>query len=151
MRGSSQTHTPKFKRWGKKEDISMFKILRTILASNNIDEESFFNIAIEDILNEFSETILDDKYRRIAEDISIETNWHRTPYHLLLRIFKLTKNQEFSFRDGKLLESLSKSNSKKRLNLYEIVYFFPGKTLSTIRWKLDSLKGFTDYSFDFSH
>ena len=70
-----QKHSPKFKRWGKNEDILMFSLLRSILASKDIDEESFLNVALETILDDFNEKIVDTEYLKIAEEIANETNW----------------------------------------------------------------------------
>ena len=148
---AKQTHTPKFKRWGKCEDINMFNIMRNIFISKNIDEESFFSVAMKNIFDDANEEIVDTEYFKIAEMIAEITNWSRTPYHLLLRIFKLTNNQEFSIREAKLLWSITKPNSSNKLNLNDIAYFFPGKTLTAIRRKINSINDHNDSLNDLLH
>ena len=132
---------PKFKRWGKREDIEMFKLLRKELKSKNIDEKVFLSSYIKDILDDRSQMIEDSLYSSIMEQLAIDTNWLRTPYHLLLRIYNLVMNQEFSFRDEMLLRRLilSESNSDQ-IDIMEIASSFPGKFMETVDEKVKSIQ-----------
>ena len=142
-RNSSQKakHTPKFKRWGRKEDIETFKLLRLSLKDKGIEDETFFNHNINDILEHSSQTIIAPLYKSITEQLSIDLNWLRTPYHLLHRIFKLTQNQDFSFRENYLFNKVVSSNSSlKQDNFEELAELFPGKLVSTIKEKVKNLQ-----------
>ena len=132
---------PKFKRWGKREDIEMFKLLRKELKSKNIDEKVLLSSYIKDILGDRSQMIEDSWYSSIMEQLAIDTNWLRTPYHLLLRIYNLVMNQEFSFRDEMLLRRLilSESNSDQ-IDIMEIASSFPGKFMETVDEKVKSIQ-----------
>ena len=129
--------TVKFKRWGTKEDIKMFKILRKDLAIMNMDEEDLFNLNIDDILDHNSKTIKDQMFENLTNKLTSCTNWSRTPYHLLYRILRLCNNQEFSVRQEMLLRSLLSKRSKvSQMDLRKISELFPGKLASSIQNKI---------------
>ena len=143
-RNSSQKktkHTLKFKRWGHKEDIETFKLLRLSLKDKGIEDETFFNHNIDEILKHSSQTIIAPLYKSITEQLLIDLNWLRTPYHLLHRMFKLTQNQDFSFRENYLLNKVVYSiSSLKQDNFEELAELFPGKLVSTIKEKVKCLQ-----------
>ena len=127
----------KFKRWGMKEDIKMFKILRKDLARMDMDEEDLFHLNIDDILDHNSKIIKDQMYENLANKLTSCTNWSRTPYHLLYRVLRLWNNQEFSVRHEMLLRSLLSKRSKvSQIDLRKISELFPGKLASSIQNKI---------------
>ena len=133
--GSSRV--PKFKRWGVKEDIEMFKLLRKELKVNKIDEEKFISVNIDAALDHNSQDIKNLLYRNLIAKIVDDTNWARTPYHLFHRILKLGSNQEFSFRNEKLIRALLFKRFKgKKVSSRKIVEFFPGKLVRSIENKI---------------
>ena len=128
---------PKFKRWGVKEDVEMFKLLRKELKVNKIGEERFISQNIDDALDHNSQDIKNLLYQNLIAKLADDTNWSRTPYHLFHRILKLGSNQEFSFRNEKLIRALLFKRFKgKKVNLRKIVEFFPGKLVRSIENKI---------------
>ena len=130
----------RIKRWGKNEDIEMFKLLKKGLEHNKISEKAFFNEEIEEVLDHKTLTIKDSVYSEIIEELTFISNWLRTPYHLLWRIVKLSENQKFSVRDENLLKILiSSKKNNDQIYFKEISSYFPGKFEETVIEKITSL------------
>ena len=123
----------KFNRWGRKQDIETFKLLRSELKLRGIKEVGFFGYEIDEILDNSTQTIISSVHEELINQLWMDLNWSRAPYHLLLRIMKLTKYQKFSFREKVLLKKLI--NNKKyegKINFEEISNNFSGKFKRTI-------------------
>ena len=115
----------------------MFKLLRKELKVNKIGEERFISQNIDDALDHNSQDIKNLLYQNLIAKLADDTNWSRTPYHLFHRILKLGSNQEFSFRNEKLIRALLFKRFKgKKINLRKIVEFFPGKLVRSIENKI---------------
>ena len=128
------------RRWGKMEDVKMFKLLRKELELNSIYEKDFLNNQIREVLDHKSQTIKDSFYSEIMEKLTVSTNWQRTPYHLLWRIIKLSENQKFSVRDENLLKILiSSKKNNDQIDFKEISFYFSGKFEETVIEKIASL------------
>ena len=128
------------RRWGKMEDIEIFKLLRKELELNSINEKDFLNNQIREVLDHKSQTINDSVYSEIMEKLAVSTDWLRTSYHLLWRIIKLSENQKFSVRDENLLKILISSQKyNDQIDFKEISSYFSGKFEETVIEKIVSL------------
>ena len=130
---------PEYKRWGRKEDIQLFKLLRKELDIKKINEDDFFNVYIVDILDHDYQRIKDPIYESIISQLAVDTNWIRTPYHLLQRVYNLMMNQRFSIREDVLMTKILLSESKPdQINFLKIASLFPGKSINSIKDKVYS-------------
>ena len=68
-------------------------------------------------------------------------DWKRGPTALLRRIRALSKNQTLSVRQYKVLRKIRTKERvlKTKLDLEEIAFLFPGKTISTLKSALEDL------------
>ena len=135
-----QIKQKRFERWGRKEDINLFIHLRKELAANGIKEHNFLYIQIKNAINHNTQSIQTPIYSWIIDKLSHNTNWSRTPFRLLHRIQRLCSNQQFSVREIALLKRLlSKKKNGNRPNASSIIKFFPGKSIQTIKDKVENL------------
>ena len=130
---------PKFRRWGKIEDCEAFILLKEELAKHQIDEDSFFQTNMNLILDHHNQIIKDPIYNSIAQKVSRDLSWTRTPYHLLYRMFRLSIGQTLSFRDKILLRRLANKMQNNKIDFESVASYFPGKTQDVIRDQIDLL------------
>ena len=109
------------KRWGRKDDRKLFKLIRNSEA-NGI-------LTLKEIL-QFSPTDMDLPNQHIIQLVE-ESNWRQSPKELILRVKNLMRN-DFSVREGKDLKNIIKKSKYKNLNYEQILEYFPGKTLERI-------------------
>ena len=119
--------------------METFKLLKEELTKHQIDEDSFFQADMNLILDHRYETIEDPMYNSIAQKLARDLSWTRTPYHLLYRIFRISKDQTFSFRDKILLKRLTNKMQNNQIDFESVASYFPGKTNDAIRDQIDSL------------
>ena len=113
------------KRWGRKQDIQVFKALRELTNREGISFETFFD----------QESSLTEKHHFILFELVYKYNWKRNTRTMLNRIRSLSKNQEMSVRERRQFERLRKDAKKKNkpFIIEEIAHLFPGKLVSTLK------------------
>jgi hypothetical protein len=76
----------------------------------------------------------------VLHEVARKVSWRGRASKLLNRIRKITKNKKFSVRDAKLLSKLANQQKKKgSINLEEISYYFPGKSLQMIEEEYEKI------------
>lgn len=118
----------------------MFKLLRAALEAVNVDESTFLSRQIDDVLDHSTQTIKSKADQSLAEQLAVDLNWLRTPYHLLLRVLKLADNQQLSFREQTLLSKLVRSQrSFADIDFDDVAAHFAGKSVETLRKAVKSM------------
>ena len=119
-------------RWGRKEDILAFTILRELCSQENFTIDTFW----------CKNSAITDKHHYLISELVDRLNWKRDTQTMLKRIQYLGKNQKMSVREMKLFRRLRKKAIKenKPFNLEEIANQFPGKLASTLEWCMKSQK-----------
>ena len=104
-----------------------------------IDIEEFLIVDSDDVLDHRTRTIKNNFYEDIIERIYKVIGWKRTPYDLLKRMLKLSKNQTFSVREERFLINLKRNRKFSKLNISKLHENFPGKRIVVLKEKLNSL------------
>ena len=77
---------------------------------------------------------IDETLNEILDEVHIQIKFKGEREMLLKRIRKLSLNQEFSFRENKLLRRIVSAHLVSgKIDLNHIEYFFPGKSQEVIR------------------
>ena len=123
----------KQKRWGRGEDRKVFSYLRRVLPKYNLDLESFIhNVEFNSDDEDFRSINLNLRLT-ILQDIIKKFNWCNTSFTLFKRFKKLTENQDFSFRESKLLRRTLRNMRKDNIYDFQVVAnLFPYKFDQTI-------------------
>ncbi|CAI2381425.1 unnamed protein product [Moneuplotes crassus] len=110
------------KRWGKKQDNKLFKVLREMEACHKI----CFNDVIWD------EEGLKNLNRKLLRDLCREVKWISNPKKLLKRI-KNFWDKDFSVRELKALKRIMRKDfDYKNVDLEQISKHFPSKSMENI-------------------
>ena len=93
----------KLARWNREKDREVFAYLNKIL-EDRMDLQEFLFDTTTEIKDDYDQIIVCDFRLEILENVEREYDWQNTPYYLFKRLQKLAKNQNFSFRETKLLK-----------------------------------------------
>lgn len=120
IHSENQTEVPK-RRWNKAKDAELFKLIREICNHENISINEF-------IKDENLDTIYAQQVFRLFDNFK----WKGTILTFKNRIVKTAKNQKLSRREGVLLRSLIKEqtkNNQTKVDFALLVNYFPGKSV----------------------
>ena len=105
------------KRWGRKEDKILFKIIKDLESKGLIHLQVILDLKEGARISEVRDVII----------LSRKVGWVSSPQKLVGRVQRLCKTSELSVRQNKLLKKLAKENIKKRkVNYSAFLDQFPG-------------------------
>ena len=111
-------------RWGRDEDVQVYKTLGELWAQEDIEVETFWGL----------KSSLTDDHHWILEEIAKKYGWKRSTAKMLKRIKNLRKQQKMSVRQMRLFRKLKRKAKREKVtfDLEKIVHMFPGKLVSTL-------------------
>ena len=123
----------KLARWNREKDREVFAYLDKILGDRMDLQEFLFDTTTE-IKDDYNQIIVCDFRLEILENVGREYDWQNTPYYLFKRLQKLAKNQNFSFRETKLLKKTIRDvRNIAEVDIKKISSLFPGKSDESIK------------------